>query len=199
MILDIKQIQTILLPFQQELSRVVWPAWDRYLQIDETIRFAFDSKTEANALHRLMKENAERELVRPGVSFLRQYGFCIGIDGFPFGVDGTVVCRLKRLDANGKSRSYPTERAKSIANNSAEIEGLPPNATILDVGYVMNDLGTAFADAQVVRVAGTAFVMSLPKGDAASSMPMPLFPDAGSPAAPRFAIVRPAAKKASSE
>jgi len=136
----------------------------------------FDATTEAGIIHRYMVAAAKSEFSGTGVEFLERYGFCLGIDGFPNGIDGQIVCRLKRLDDNGRSSTFLTPRARNIQANSADIVGVPSGATWIDVGYVFNQLRTGYRDVQVIRVVDTAFVMSIPRADDQSiSMPLPLF------------------------
>jgi hypothetical protein len=127
----------------------------------------------------------------PGIRYLEKYKFCLGMEGFPAGLDGTVVCRFKRLNVVGQSRTYPTDRARQLASNNFEIDGIPEGSTILDIGYVLNELGTGFRDVQVIRVLGTEYVMSLPRvEDGTVQMPSNLFEN-GTPSGRRFEIIRP--------
>ena len=140
----------------------------------------FDARTEANVIHRYMVAAAKQEFSGTGVEFLERYGFNLGIDGFACGIDGQIVCRLKRLDDNGRSSTFLTPRARKIQKNDPEIEGIPPGATVVDVGYVFNQLHTGYRDVQVIRVVDAAFVMSVPRADNQSiSMPLPLFGSSG--------------------
>jgi hypothetical protein len=176
--LDEDEIQLILSRHAGRLGRCVWPIWERYNAIAEVDRLTFDLTAEANVLNRYMIDFAKKEFSEvPGVQFFENNGFVLGVDGFQYGLSGQLACRFKKLNGDGRSRNnLSTCRARAVRNNSNEfLDGMPPEATWVDIGYVLNDLRTGIRDAQVVRIVGTKFVMSLPReNDGTISMPLPL-------------------------
>jgi hypothetical protein len=164
--LSIAELQRILVPHHDRLGRCVWPIWEHYKVLPEKHRLAYDQKAEANILQRYMVENAMREFSGiPGIQFVDKYEFLLGIDAFPFGLPGQVLCRFKRLSSNGHSRNFPTERAKKLRKNdpeTLELVGMP-EATVVDVGYVLDGLRTGIGAVQVIRLFDERFVMGIPR------------------------------------
>lgn len=164
--LSIAELQKILLPHHGRLGRCVWPIWEHYQGIPEKLRLPFDQKAEANILQRFMVENAMREFSGlPGIQFVDKYEFLLGIEAFPFGLPGQVLCRFKRLSSNGHSRNFLTERAKKLRKNDPETLQLVgmPEATVVDIGYVLDGLRTGIGAVQVIRLFDERFVMGIPR------------------------------------
>ena len=200
-LLSVADLQRVLGGHRERFSRCVWPAWERYIELPEVARLTFDLAAEAKVINRFVIDTVKREFAGvPGVEFLKQYDL-LGIEGFPFGLEESVVCRFKKLNGLGQSRAYPTSRAKAILQNETEqLDGIPEQATIVDIGPVINDLRTGFRDVQAVRVKDTKFIMSFPRSAGASgvqptSLPFPFSP---APSAPRF-IIAPRAEGSDSE
>lgn len=185
----------MLRPQVGRFGRVVWPIWERYLELPEEHRLAYDPTTEANVLHCYMVESAKREFDNvPGIQFLEEYGFHLGVDGSAFGVDGLAVCRFKKFDEDGRSKNYPTDRAEALRRNE-QLDGMPERATYVDIGYSFNLLRTAIAEVQAVRVVDSAVILSIPKADD-QSIPMPGTLPFGPTLTPgRFAVIQGRPKK----
>src|ERR1035441_4986821 len=86
----------------------------------------------------------------PSVSLLKCRAFAFwsrmdSISASMYGVDGLAICRFKKLNENGTSCNYPTERAEALRRNEP-LPGMPEHATYIDVGYVLNPLRTGFRD-----------------------------------------------------
>jgi len=176
--LSITSLQLILASHACRFSRAIWPVWSHYQEvIPEIERLKFDLKTEANILHRLIVANVKHEFQGvPGIAMVERNGFFVGIDGLPHGISGQAACRLKKLDERGHSCNYPTDRAVAIRNNDLrELDLEFSEATVVDVGYVLNPLRTGFADVQAVRVFDEAFLMNFPCEEGRlATMPRPL-------------------------
>ncbi len=65
-------------------------------------------------------------------------------------VGDLAVLRFKKHDEDGKSRNYPTKQAKDY-DRGLLLPGLPPAATRLSVGYLLDETGTVFVRTQVAR------------------------------------------------
>lgn len=189
-LLSIDDLQMILSPHCGRIGPAIWSAWEQYQTIGAAERLTFDQTAEAGVLNRFIITNIKREFTQvAGVRLIEGVGFMLGLEGWPSGIDGSVVCRFKKLSAAGESRSYQTHRAQAIkANNTGVLDGIPSEATIVDVGFVLNDLGTGFRDVQAIRVKDTAFIMSFPRAGSAAVMPLPR-PLIG-PGSPRFIITK---------
>lgn len=193
-LLDVQDIQLILSRHSQRIARSVWPIWDRYMAISEVDRIAYDAVAEANVLNRYMIDFAKREFAEvAGVQFFEDNGFVLGVDGFQYGMAGQLACRFKKLGDDGKSKNnMSTARARALRDNNNELlNGIPPEATWVDIGYVLNGLHTGIRDVQAIRLADTAFVMNFPEeADGSISMPLglDLDPDGGKGGS-RFIIV----------
>ena len=80
-LISVPDLQAILRPHAGRFGRIVWPIWDRFAEIPDDHRLAYDATTEANILHDYMVQSAKREFTEvPGVRFLEQNGFHLGID-----------------------------------------------------------------------------------------------------------------------
>jgi hypothetical protein len=196
-LLSVQDLQTILRPQVGKFGRIVWPSWKRYLELPESHRLAYDATTEATVLHCYMVEAAKKLFDgTPGVQFLEEYGFHLGIDGTACGIDGFAVCRFKKFDEDGKSANFLTRRAEALRRNDEDLPGIPKRATIVDVGYSFNGLRTGFAIVQAVRLKDNKLIFSIPQIDD-QSMQIPgnlPFPPVAVPA--RFEIIDGGQKKA---
>jgi len=161
-VMSIADLQAVLRPHAGKFGRSVWPIWGKYLELPEDHRLAFAPIAEANVLQSYMVQRAKAEFLNvSGVRFLEVNGFHLGIDGSGYGVDGSVVCRFKKLSEDGSSRNYPTERAEALRRNEP-LPGIPDGATYVDVGYVLNPLRTGISLVQVVRLCDSQLVFSIP-------------------------------------
>jgi len=194
-IISLPDLQAMLRPHAGRFARIVWPIWDRFMELPDDHRLAYDPTTEANILHSYMVESAKREFAAdvPGVQILEQNGFHLGIDGIGYGVDGLAVCRFKKLSEDGTSRNYPTERAEALRRNES-LPGMPDQATYVDVGYVMAPLRNGFSIVQVVRVVDSKAVFSIPESGAVTQM-NEVLPFGPMPVEPRFNLLPGGAKR----
>jgi hypothetical protein len=188
--LPISDLQIILRPHIVRFSRIAWPIYAHYLELPDSHRLAYDARAEANILHRYMVENAKRQFEGvPGAQFLETNGFHLGIDGAGYGIDGAAICRFKKLDDNGQSSNYPTDRAEALRKNE-QLKGLPEDATFVDLGYTLNDLRTSIREVQVVRVFDSAVIFSIPRlEEQEPGSQLPLIGPTITP--PRFEVIRP--------
>lgn len=191
-ILGLEELQQIIGTHRERIGRCVWPSWARYeANIPESDRLTFDLSAEAKILNRFVLDNVKREFAGvPGVEFTERFDW-LGLDGFQFGIDGSVVCRFKKLNSAGHSRNFPTPRAQAILRNDEEVlAGIAPSATIVDIGPVINDFRTGFTEVQAIRVVDTKYIMNFPQSGMSGSMPytLPFTPQSGG-GTPRFEIV----------
>jgi hypothetical protein len=176
--LAVTALQAIIEPHARRFGRAIWPVWKRYKEtIAEEARLEFDLTTEANVLHSFMVAAVKREFSGvPGIQIVEENGFFLGIDGLPHGIPGQVACRLKKLDADGHSRNYPTTRAIGIRRNDPKALELEiSDATVVDIGYVPDPLRTGIAAVQAIRLIDEALIMEIPREeDHTIKMPQPL-------------------------
>lgn len=188
-LLSIGELQALLRPHLGRFARVVWPIWDRFLELPEDHRLAYDPTTEANVMHSYMVQNAKREFDNlPGVQFLEAYGFHLGIDGTAYGLDGQAVCRFKKFDEDGRSRNYPTDRQEALHRND-QLDGMPDRATYVDIGYSLNPLHTNIIEVQAVRVVDVRLILSIPRSDDQSAQMPGILPFGPTPTQPRFQVI----------
>jgi hypothetical protein len=76
-----------------------------------------------------------------------------GLKLWLLGNDEHTVIRLKKMDEDGRSRSYPTKQAKAFDHND-QLPGLPPSPTRITVGYLLDATGTAIRRVQVAKPNG---------------------------------------------
>jgi hypothetical protein len=194
-LISVPDLQAILRPHAGRFGRIVWPIWDRFTQLPDDHRLAYDATTEANILHDYMVQSAKREFTEvPGICFLEQNGFHLGIDASGYGVDGLAVCRFKKLSENGTSCNYPTERAEALRRNEP-LPGMPEHATYIDVGYVLNPLRTGFSAVQLVRVMDSQVIFSIPRSGGQVTELNEILPFGPMSVEPRFNVIVGGAKR----
>lgn len=192
--LSVTALQELIVPHTERFRKSLWPVWKSYeSSIPERIRLQLDATTEANILHDLAVGNIKKEFSGdiPGIQIVDGNSFFIGIDGLALGIDGQVACRIKKMDLRGHSRNYPTETAKGIRRNDPESMELElSDATIVDIGWVLDPLGAGFLKIQAVRLYDESFVLEIPREKGGViSMPSPLHgPEGDRGRAKRFEI-----------
>jgi hypothetical protein len=165
------------------------------LQIPEEHRLAYDLTAEATIVHCYMVQGAKREFDEiPGVQFLEECGFHIGIDGAAYGLKGQAVCRFKKFGEDGRSRNYQTERQEAMRRNEP-LDGMPERATFVDIGYSLNPLRTKIMEVQAIRLIDQGLILSIPRSDDDSIQMPGNLPFGPVPAAPRFEVIAGSKKK----
>ena len=136
-------VRAVLDPYADDLFAVVRAGWAEWLALPAAARAVLaDARTRANVVWAFMVAEAKARFHdRPGV-VIRE-----GNNTVTFLVHSQVLCRFKKLDEDGRSANYPTLFALQY-NTQTELAGMPEAARV-DVGYVLNPLGTAVVHVMV--------------------------------------------------
>ena len=172
-VLGIPHLQAMLWPHVGRFSRSIWPIEEMYAQIPAELRLRLHSGAQAMNMNAFMCSLAKSEF--SGVEGVQVSDDLNGsvhvlIDGTECGLGGSVVCRFKKLDDGNRSNNYQTKRQQAMRQN-LPLPGLPDDATYVDIGYALNDLGKMTA-AHAVRLVDSMLIISIPK-DLALPLPSP--------------------------
>jgi hypothetical protein len=140
--------RTILAPYAETLWRIPHSAWDRFDALPDRAPLVAQPRVRANVVWAYMLDEANEHLVAmEGVKPIDAHGTRT------FLIEDDVLVRFKLLDADGRSRNYPTRRARNY-NLNYPIEGISPSAIRVDLGYKLNELQTAVSAIEVSHRAG---------------------------------------------
>ena len=162
--------RTTLAPHAETLWTIPHRAWERYNALPDRRALAAQPRARANVVWAYMLDEANEHLARlPDVRVIDAY------QSPTFLIAGEVHVRFKLLDAHGRSRNFPTQRAK-LYNENLPLEGISPSAIRVDVGYRLNDLQTSIAAIEVSHRAGAKIAWRFSLDQPAAAMVIPIQP-----------------------
>ena len=124
-------------------------AHSTYRTYDPAILIEHDVRAQATCTYTHMVAGADRRFLgRDGVRLLDIRGLKLWLFEH-----ANVVVRYKKMDEDGRVRSYPTKQAKAF-DAQLELPGLPPKPVRLTVGYLLDRTGTEFVRSQIARPDG---------------------------------------------
>lgn len=124
-------------------------AHETYRGYPAVVLVEHDVRAQAACTYAHMQLGADRRFLdKPGIRTLDLRGLKL----WHFET-ANVVVRFKKMDEDGRSRSYPTKQAKDF-DNQLELPGLPLAPVRLTAGYLLDATGTKFERAQVARPFG---------------------------------------------
>ncbi|MCW5696815.1 MAG: hypothetical protein KIS96_08790 [Bauldia sp.] len=130
----------------EEIAR---EAHRKYRGYDAAILIELDVRAQAACTYAHMQAGADRRFLdQPGIRLFDIRGLKL----WHFET-ANVVVRLKKMDEDGRSRSYPTKQAKDF-DNQLELPGLPAAPVRLTAGYLLDRTGTQIERAQIARPIG---------------------------------------------
>ena len=167
-----------------------WNAWrDLGSRVpDHVVRF--DSTTRAGIINNEIVAEARRRFHNvPGVNVTAQGRMVVLVFG------GILILRFKKIDRNFRTRNVPTRQAQRF-QYQMEMEGLPPEATVVVAGYLLTALQDAVHGNWLVCSYGTGLEWKIPLDSLTSSSPA-LLQTAPDPARPpvRSAKIQPIEKE----
>jgi hypothetical protein len=123
-------------------------------------------------------------------------------DSYLVAIGDEIVVRFKMFDQNKRPRSYPTKRQIDIEAQQGELNGMPPRATVVSIGYRLNEAQTGLKDIYITCWQLESLKWSFPIWEAVASDQ--LFRDRAVPSASDQAdmpkpIVRPKLDKRKAE
>src|SRR5690606_33472964 len=108
---------------------------------------------------------------------------------------GEIVLRFKKVDRNFRTRNVPTRQARRL-EYQMEVAGLPPKATVIVAGYLLNALQDGVQGNWLVCSKGAEVEWKIPL-DATAPPPGMLLPASGpnDPVAPNVKSAKVAPKE----
>lgn len=151
--MDLETALGRLSPWLHDLHDIVQHGFSRYRGYPADILTEHDPRARAACVFCHMWSEAERRFAdgaRSAAAIVRVRGLSL------VGFGDTALVRFKKMDEDGNTRNYPTPQAEAF-DAQEKIEGLPPAAVRLSVGYLANPTFTA-----IERV-----ILSKPNGESA--------------------------------
>jgi hypothetical protein len=135
--------------FLDDFDRIARDAHTRYRAYNPADLIELDVRAQAACTYAHMVAGADRRFDgRANVRPVEIRGLKVWLIQEP-----NVVVRLKKMDENGSSRSYPTKQAKAF-DAGEELPNLPMPPVRLTVGYLLDQTGSEFVRSQVARPDG---------------------------------------------
>lgn len=136
---------SVLDPIFDDLDAVCRLAHAKYRGYPGDVLIEHDQRAEACCIYAHMLAEAERRLTE------RSEVVALNIKGlFLWVVSDAVTIRFKKMDEDGRSRSYPTKQAKAYDQQS-QLPGLPAPPVNLVVGYLPDATSSEIVRIQVAR------------------------------------------------
>lgn len=131
-------VRNVLGPFHELLRKVINEAWKRWRGLSAEDRLAFGhSRVMPNVMWAYIQDEARKHFDdTPIVSKEAEGTITYIVDN----ENGRVVFRFKKMDKRGYSQNFPTQRTMDFYRQ-LEMPGIPSGIRV-DVGYVLNVLGT---------------------------------------------------------
>lgn len=135
-------------PLFDDIDAICRSAHATYRAYPPSILVEHDARAAANCIYAHMFTEAERRLTaRSGVEPVKVRGLNVWV------IEQAVAIRFKKMDEDGRSRTYPTKQAKDY-DRQLELPGLPSPPVNLVVGYFPDPTGTEIVRVQVARPMG---------------------------------------------
>ena len=189
-LLSADEAQKILDPHIEDLRaciRVGWHDWETLTQAMPVVGVRTSNRTRAGIVYDAIATEARKRFRnKPGVDLLSELGFLIVV------FDGQLALRFKKYRYGLRTSNIATHQQLSFAWQ-AEMDGLPPAATKVVAGYLLNRLQDDIARMAITCSVGPDLRWTIDVADAptAATRPIPITAtsDAGEPTPP---VVRPA-------
>jgi hypothetical protein len=180
------QAKELLKPYFDRLFLCVkdaWEAWEKLGRVAPELKKPLDSTARANYLWNHIKSNVRRRFkdVR-GVTIIEKGRT------FVLSIDGVALLRFKKVDGQFRTRNVPTVRQlelqMQLKSQMVELPGLPPEATWLTCGYLLDPFETTIETYVITCFVGSDRKYVIPFGGGEASIekmqpapsPVPLVP-----------------------
>ena len=191
LLLSADEAQAILDPHIDDLRACLsagWRAWQALCEAIPVARVRTSNRTRAGIVYdAAVAEARMRFLNKPGVHLMSRLGFLVVV------FDGRLVLRFKKYRHGLRTGGIPTHQQLSFAWQ-AEMDGMPPAATKVVAGYLLNRLQDGIARMAITCSVGPnlrwCFDIADAAAAAASPTPMPAPSHAGGPSPPVVRIAR---------
>lgn len=137
-----------------DIDGILRVAHDRFRAYRPEDLIELDARAQAACTYAHAVAEADRRLLgRPQIRPLEIRGLKLWL------LEGAnVALRMKKMDEDGTSRSYPTKQAIDY-DAGRELPGLPMPPVRLTAGYLLDETGTMFVRSQVARPTGKKNIM----------------------------------------
>ena len=192
-LLSADEAQKILDPHIEDLRaclRIGWDAWQTLTDEMPVVGVRTSNRTRAGIVYDAIATEARKRFHnRPGVHVMSELGFLIVI------FDGRLALRFKKYRSGLRTSNVATHQQLSFSWQ-AEMDGMPPAATKVVAGYLLNHLQDDIARMAITCSFGPdlRWTIDIPGAPAAAAPPIPITAtlDAGEPTPP---VVRPARRE----
>jgi hypothetical protein len=131
-----------------DIDQIARIGFAKYRAYPPDILIEHDPRAGANCIYRHMVAEADRRwLDRRGIVVTDIRGLKVWL------IEDKAVLRWKRMDAEGRARSYPTPQEKDF-DLGLPLPGLPPPAIRLTAGYLTDKTQTQYERTQIARPRG---------------------------------------------
>ena len=120
----------------QPVHEILKHGYDTYQNYPPELVLDHDPTTQANCIAAHMRAKATSSLADdPTITHIEEHGQHLWLFE-----QQNVLIRFKKTDETGISTNYPTKHARDF-EAGADLPGIPPSATRLTAGYLLNPLG----------------------------------------------------------
>jgi hypothetical protein len=127
--LDQQTCMDVLGPHLAVLHDRIQSAFEKYLGYPAPLKADHDDRAAASCVHAHIITGVHDAVADiPGLALIDARGLKV------LNVRDRIVARFKKVDASGRSRSYPTRQARRF-DRQLGLPNLPPAATRLTIGY----------------------------------------------------------------
>jgi hypothetical protein len=144
-----EQAEEILRPHEDNLREpffVGWRAWTDLASFDPTYHAKATPRGRASLVFDHIMDDAKARFEGRESETIRTSG---EFDSFLVAVGEEIVVRFKMFDRSHRPRNYPTKRQIEIENQQGELSGMPPRATVVSIGYRLNQSKTDISDISI--------------------------------------------------
>lgn len=184
-------VRAILEPHEARIAGVIHRAWQATRAQMSTDPFEF-KRTVATVMHdRMMRELRAEYFADRDVDLIQEH------ETIRLLIGRKLLVRVKKMDEAGATNAYPTQTAMSFVDPAKPVM-LPfdphqlPELHCVDMGYVLNQWGTAISYTLVAARMKDAVVWSYAFGRTAAMADATLIPAAPAPTSPVNIITVPA-------
>ncbi len=184
-LLSADEARAILDPHIDDLRACLDAGWNAWQALGEAMPEASvrtSNRTRAGIVYDAVAAEARlRFRNKPSVDLTSRLGFLIVV------FDGRLVLRFKKYRYGLRTSSIPTHQQLSFTWQ-AEMDGMPPDATKVVAGYLLNHLQDNIARMAITCSVGPnlRWIIEITDAPAAAAPPTPMFapPGVGEPSAP---------------
>jgi len=171
-------VRSILGPYEPQICQIIDRAWRRMSGLPGRASFDF-KRTVATIMHQCTMNE-----VRATFTGLSDIKLLEGHETIRLLIDQRLVVRLKKMDKRGFTRAQPTQATFAFTTPNTMLPFASkdvPDICTVDVGYVLNYLGTRIEMILVAARHGDVVIWSYPaeggRGEAVASItPTPMHP-----------------------